>query len=263
MAILHFYTQASTEHSINANAATTRKQANASLIVPFVDDLESHGVTVTHSAEYRAIVDYRPEPYSAPDPFTTDPAVAHENITEHSLRAGDTGRSMSSAWGAYVVNTSRAMLASMASEADSYITTMRPAFNTAAATIAAALALDLDENTTTAALVDNGTPEQIQAWRDAADAAKILDRIATTRIAMSAWLDLPPQGNAGARTEVPDYTPAFMSADEPMAPVRQQLSSNAVEHRWLNLQNREGTALKLNTITELNAVGYQLHSTIG
>lgn len=256
MALLHFYSQAKNDHSIIRNATSTRDQANHRQIIPLLDDLESHGVTVTNGAKFREIVAYQPVGHVDPDPFTTDPADAHEAIMAHTARASATQNS--SAWGNYIQSAGRTLLASMASEADTYITTMQPAFNTAAATIASALTHGLDENTTYEALVNNGTPEQISAWRAALEARTTLDRIAASRIAMSAWLNLPPQGNANYNIEVPDYTPAFVHATAPMSPDPSQVSQNSITHRWLHLQNASGTALHLATTAELDAVGYQL-----
>ncbi|MGP5258657.1 hypothetical protein ACTXMW_03335 [Brachybacterium paraconglomeratum] len=256
MSFLHFYSQAKNAHSIIVNAASTRQHASPGEIIALLDDLESHGVTVTHADEFRALVNFEPAPSTVPDPFSTDPSAAHGTVTERSLRSGENGRRMSIAWADYIRDAGRKLLDSMAAEADTYIETLRPSFDAAATTTAAALALDLNENTTYETLVEDGTPEEIDAWRAYLEARATLDRIATTRIAMSAWLDLPPQGNANYSTEVPDYTPAFVTADTPMSRNVSQISANALTHRWLNLQNSAGTALNLNTIAELDAVGY-------
>lgn len=257
MALLHFYSQAKAAHGIIANAKSTREQANPRGIAPFLEDLRSHGVTVTHADEYLALVDYQAPGYNSPDPFTTDPAAAHSIVTEHELRVGDTGSKMARAWNEYIVNAGSALLDSMALEADTYLDTIRPAFDAAAATTAAALALNLDENTTYATLIEDGTTEEIDAWRAYLEARSTLDKIATTRIAMSAWLDLPPQGNAAYSSEVPDYTPAFTAQSTPMERNTATVSANALTHRWLHLQNSSGTALKLNTIAELKSLGYR------
>lgn len=255
MAFLHFYTEAKNKHSIIANATQRRTQASPRDIVAFLDELEAQGVTVTHAPQFRALTEYEPAAYSDPDPLATDPATAHEAVTEHAVRV--TATRGSSAWSNYLAKAGHALLASMAVEADDYIMAMRPRFDAAASTIAAALALGLDQNTTYPTLVEEGTPDQITAWRAALEARATLDQIAAARISMSAWLDLLPQGNALYPTEVPDYTPAFMVQAAPIASDKTQISGNALTHRWLYLQNSEGTALKLNTIADLNAVGYE------
>ncbi|WP_087484548.1 hypothetical protein [Brachybacterium massiliense] len=256
MSMYYFRAQAYAAHGVYVNTASNRDQANPNEIIPFLDDLESHGVTITHSAAYRALIEYTAPDYTDPDPFTTDPATAHATVTEHSLRTGASGTAMSRTWHQYLINAGRALLDSMTAEADTYITAMQPAYNTAAAAVTAALTLDLDENTSYAALIEDGTPEQIDAWRAYLDAVKVLDRIAATRIALSAWLGIAPQGNVNHATEVPDYTPAFMKTSAPMKLNPSPVSANALTHRWLAMQNRAGTALHLSTVADLDAVGY-------
>lgn len=256
MSLHHFYAQAKAAHSIIANAASTRQAANPNEIIQLLADLESHGVTIANADKYRDLVNYEAPTYQAPDPFTATPAEAHLAVTENGLRGGEATRRIANAWHQYTINAGRALLDQMSAEADTYLDTIRPAFDTAAATVAAALALDLDHNTSYADLIETGTPEQIDAWRAYLDARTTLDRIATTRIAMSAWLDLPPQGNANHANEVPDYTPAFVPANVPMKRDPEDLSPNAIAHRWLDLQTANGNGLHLAPVADLHAQGY-------
>lgn len=258
MALLHFYSQAKREHSIITNAASRRQQAVPHQVADLIANIESHGATVTNADEFRALIEYQAPEHTAPDPFATDPADAHTTVTEHALRTQkDNEIRMLGAWSDYLTKAARAILESMATEADDYLDAMRPDFDTAAAKTTTVLALGLDENTTYGSLVEDSTPEVLDAWRDYLDARTVLDRIAGTRIAMSAWLDLPPQRNARYISETPDYTPAFTPATESMGPDPSRISENSLTHRWLTLQNADGTGLRLTSIRELEALGYR------
>lgn len=250
MSVMHFKHVAERVSGPDVNARTMRERPTPRVLVEFLHELDSHGITVTNGPEFIALHDYQPAPPTAPEPFTTDPAQLYGTVTERALRTGDPGTRMIRAWSEYIESAARTLLATMRAEADTYLDTLRPHFDTAATTIADARRAGLTWRTTDEWLTHSASIEQISAWRAAVDAGDTLDRIAATRIGISAWLGVPPQGNSNYATVIADYTPAFVRTAEysfgndPVMPLQ-------ADRRWLDFQNSDGTELHLATIAEL------------
>lgn len=250
MSVMHFKHTAERVSGPDVNARTMRERPTPRVLIKFLHELDSHGITVTNGPEFIALHEYQPAPHTAPEPFTTDPAELYGTVTERSLRTGETGTRMSRAWSEYIASAARTLLTTMRAEADTYLDTLRPRFDTAAATIADARRAGLTWRTTDEWLTSSASIEQISAWRAAIDASNTLDQLATTRIGISAWLDVPPQGNSNYPTVIADHTPAFVRTAEyafnndPVMPMQ-------ADRRWLDFQNSDGTALHLASITEL------------
>ncbi|MCT1776767.1 hypothetical protein [Brachybacterium sp. p3-SID957] len=253
MSAAHFMDTAKIVSDIEANCEMQRGHANPREVAAFVRKLQGLGITVTNGAEYIALAEYTPPARQDPDPFTGTPAEVYAKVEQIGLHESNSGK-ISGHWREYVVHAGRAILATMREEVDTYITTLQPTFDQAAQAVAGALREGLTVNTTDAWLTEEGTVEQITAWRAARDAAVTLDKIAAVRIELSAWLDVPPQqNNKGYDSIISDYTPAFVKTASPYIFTNEPVSTLQVNRRWLDLQNAEGTALHLGTIADLKA----------
>lgn len=250
MTFQHFASMANTVSGPDINAETSRKRPAPRTLIGFLNELDSHGIAVTNGPAFTALYEYTPEARPNADPFTATPAELHKRVTEDSLRAGDTGTRMSRAWDAYVESAARVLLASMRTEADTYIDTLRGPFDTAAATITDARAQGITWATGNEWVMNTAAPEQVAAYRAARDAAQVLDRIARTRVGLSAWLGVAPQTNAPHRTVVSDYTPAFVRDAHGFT--NDQVAAGQVANRWLDLAGDSGTELHLASIAELH-----------
>lgn len=250
MAATHFLNENRTNNSFPANPGATRTQYTPGELVAFLRELVNVGCTPTHGPDFLDLVNYRPEPYSAPAPFSTSAADAYTSLTEYTIRAGKTR----TAWDGHIRDAGKIVLSVMQAEADEHITAMRPAFDEAARAIARARKLGLTEESTEADLTQHSTIDQIIAWRAAQDAAKTLDQIASARIGLSRWTGIPPvRNNAENPSMHTDYTAAFVRGVDPTRANPTIISGQQAAHRWLHLQNIEGTALHLSSLEEMQA----------
>lgn len=251
MAARHFLTE-SNKYSASANGISGKRVSvhHMGEFVTLIRRLQAAGAKVTNGDEFLALVDHDPQPPRDPDFFTVDAATAHRAVTDR-VTFGAAVETARGAWDSYLSKARRAILETMEGEVDEYLDALRPAFDAAAAPVLHALKLGLSAHTSSDFLANDASGEQVTAWRAACKAEKALDQIADLRVALSAWLLVPPITNAWDGSMPTDFTAAFVKGGDPEQHDATDLSPEQVHHRWLDL----GSGLHLNSIADLKATG--------